>query len=135
MKRVSIFVLSVVLLHGGVAWALESCLHRDNRSQYEALEHQIDARDLSSQDNTTDPSVPIFHCTSSNEQVGPGVRVASAQLAPSSKGVPLQASLHLDVVEPASGNNLWLEALFKKIVTFSLPIDLARHLFLSVLQI
>jgi len=32
-------------------------------------------------------------------------------------------------------NDLWLEAVFKSIVTFSSPIDLARHLFLSILQI
>jgi len=62
-------------------------------------------------------------------------RVALAEIPRSSKVIPLeQASLH-GAFSAALGNGLWLDAVFRRIVTISLPINLSRHLFLSVLQV
>jgi hypothetical protein len=67
--------------------------------------------------------------------VGPAARIASLEIPRSDKGVALHMLSFPDAVSAALKNNLWLDAVFRRIVTISLPIDLARHLFLSVLQI
>jgi hypothetical protein len=67
--------------------------------------------------------------------VGPAARLASAEIPRSDKGVAIYMVSLRDPVSAMLRNNLWLEAVFKRIVTVSVPIDLARHLFLSVFQI
>jgi hypothetical protein len=79
--------------------------------------------------------VPVIHCTLRIHQVGPAVQVASAGILRSDKSLALHAAFLPDAVAAVLRNDLWLEALFKKILTFSLPNDLSRHLFLSILQI
>jgi len=135
MKSASILILSVLFLYAGVAWALEACLQHDGYSRHAATEHHLDSHGVSSQDNSIDPVVPIFHCTSVNEQVGPGLRVASPEIPRSDKGLALHAAFLPDAAAALLRNDLWLEAFFRQILTFSRPIDVARHLFLSILQI
>jgi len=53
----------------------------------------------------------------------------------SDKGVALDMVFLPYAVSATLRNDLWLEAVFKRSGTFSLPIDLARHLLLSILQI
>jgi len=67
--------------------------------------------------------------------VGPAGRIASAEIPRSDKGVALDMVSFPYAVSATLRNDLWLEAVFKRIVTVSLPIDFARHLFLSVIQI
>jgi len=66
------------------------------------------------------------------QQVGPAILATSVELSRPNKAVVLHPSLFSEALAPVFRNSLWLEALFKKIVTFSLPVDLARR---SVLQI
>jgi hypothetical protein len=80
-------------------------------------------------------SVPVIHCTSVSEQIGPAALMASIEVRHSDKGIALDAVSYPYVLSAARPNTLWLDALFRKAVTISLPNDLARHLYLSVLQI
>jgi hypothetical protein len=135
MKRFGIIVLSILVLYAGVAWVLEKCLRHDDHLDHAVSDHHSDSQTLSSHDDSRDPSVPVIHCTSMSEEVGPAVRVVSAEIRRSDSGASLHAVSSTDALSARLKNDLWLEALFKKLLTFSLPIDPSRHLLLSVLQI
>jgi hypothetical protein len=68
-------------------------------------------------------------------QIGPAAAVASFTLLRLGKVVPLHVSLLPETISPETKNNLWLNSLFRRILTFSFAFDRTRHLFLSVLQI
>jgi hypothetical protein len=78
---------------------------------------------------------PSFTVRPPEQRLGPALQVASPNL----NRFELVSSVHpSSFPEPGSlvsKNRLWLEALFKRIRAFSLPNDLARHLFLSILHI
>ena len=136
IKRLLIILLSLLFVHGNIAWAFAACLHRDHHSNHATSgHHHSDFKSSTGDDDPQDPSVAVIHCASLVHQIGPAVQVTSASLKSSSVGFLLQQSLFLEMVPLVFANNLWLEALFKRIVTFPLPIDLSRHLFLSVLRI
>jgi|SRR6266568_7859392 len=134
VRSCGIFVLSLLFLHSAVWAALERCLH-DHDSGYTVAEHDHESQTRHQHGDSRDPSLPIIHCTSLMQQVGPAVLAASVELSRSDKGIALHVSLVPNAVSATFENSLWLEALFKRILTFSLPADLARHLFLSILQI
>ena len=136
MKRVWIFLLSLLLIYGGVAWAVEACLRHDQHLHHELSEHRFSSQAAETGDESYDRSLPVIHCAPISQHVGPAARAASIEIPRSDATIALHpASLPNALSTLASNENLWLEALFKKLVTFSPPIDLARHLFLSVLQI
>ena len=134
LRSCGIFVFSLIFLHSSIWATLEKCLHNDRELGHAVAEEEHESETPQARDSR-DSSLPIIHCTSLMQQVGPAVLAASVELSRSDKGIALHASLLPEAVAAVFGNNLWLEALFKKIITFSLPINLARHLFLSILQI
>lgn len=134
MKRFIIILLSVLVLYAGVAWALEACLRHDGHFDHATPERRSDSSALVSHDDSRDPSVPIIHCTSATQEMGPMARVASVTISRSDKIIPLDTAF-LHGARSALGSGLWLDALFKRATAFPSPINLARHLFLSVLQI
>jgi hypothetical protein len=81
------------------------------------------------------PSGSNIHCATGEQRLGPALQVASVNL----KRFDLITYVHVSFVSeptsPAFRNSLWREALFKRSLAFSLPNNLARHLFLSILQI
>jgi len=135
LRSCGIFVFSLIFLHSSIWATLEKCLHNDRELGHAVAEHDHESQTRHQHGDSQDPSLPTIHCTSVMQQVGPAVLPASVELSRSDKGIALHASLLPEAVAAVFGNNLWLEALFKKIITFSLPINLARHLFLSILQI
>jgi len=135
VRKLSVVCLSLFLTYAGVAWALEACLRHDGHSDHSTFENHSDSHSSVGHDHSPDPSLPIIHCTSVTHQVGPAARIASAEIPRSDKGVALDVVSYPYAVSATLRNHLWLEAVFKSIVTFSSPIDLARHLFLSILQI
>ena len=135
MRKLSVVCLSLFLTYAGVAWALEACLRHDGHSDHSTFENHSDSHSSVGHDHSLDPSAPIIHCTSVVHQVGPAARIASAEIPRSDKGVALDMVFFPYAISAPLRNDLWLEAVFKRIVTFSSPIDLARHLFLSILQI
>ena len=135
MRKLSVIFLSLFLTYAGVAWALEACLRHHGHSDHSAFENRSDIHAQVGHDHSQDPSLPIIHCTSVTHQVGPAARIASAEIPRLDKGVALDLVSFPYTVPATLRNDLWLEAVFKRIVTFSSPIDLARRLFLSILQI
>jgi hypothetical protein len=135
MTRFAVILFSLVLVYGEVAWALGKCLSHDDQH-----EHLLEDRDHHSRGSTIlndsrDSSWPVIHCAPMSDEVGPAALLAPTEIRRSEKSVSLHAASPREALSAVLRNDLWLEALFKGIVTFSLPIDIARRLFLSVLRI
>jgi hypothetical protein len=135
LKRCGMVALSIAVLYAGVAWTMEKCLRHDGHSEHVAIENHDQTQAAWESDRSQDASVPVIHCAPLSAEIGPAARAASAEIRRSDRGVSLHAASPTDVFFAVLRNDLWLEALFKRIVTFSLPIDLPRHLVLSVLRI
>ena len=139
MRRLRAIFFSFVLVYAGAAYALVACLvnHRDHehRASHEVDESSVNHHAMTEASSSQDSSAPVIHCTPLNQQVGATARTASFELTRSDRITPLHAASFPEPLSPALKNNLWLEALFKKILTFSLPNNLSRHLFLSILRI
>ena len=134
LRICAVIVLSVALMYSGVAWAVNNCLREHAHSEHEAAEHHHHEQDSESHKDSHDPSNPIVHCASLFHYAGPSAVVASFNLFRSGKALPLHVSLVPDAFFPDIKTNVWLQSLFKRILTVSFPID-RPHLFLSVLQI
>jgi hypothetical protein len=135
-KSCMVVGLAIIFLYSGVAGAVASCLGHDHHLDFRASEqhhqHQVSRNN---HEDPHDPSLPVIHCTSVSHQAGPAVRGASIELTQFTKGLRFQTSLLPQALSPVFGNSVWREAVFRKVLPISLPADLARHLFLSVLQI
>jgi hypothetical protein len=136
MRKITAILFSFFLVYAGAAEALKDCLSHEDHSDHHHFEgHHSDSGISVTHDHSQSPSWPIIHCTTPEQRLGPALQVVSPNLI----RFDLVTSVHLSFVpepaSPTSRNGLWREALFKRILTFSLPNDLARHLFLSVLQI
>jgi hypothetical protein len=136
MRKITAILFSFFLAYAGAAEALKGCLSHEDHSDHHHFErHHSDSGNSVTHDHPRSPSWPIIHCTTIEQGLGPGLQVASAKLSRLDQITSVHASFLREPVSPASRNNLWREALFKIILTFSLPNHLARYLFLSVLQI
>lgn len=135
MKRIWILVLSLLLLYGGVAWAVGACLQDDRHVDHTPSGHHSNLPVLGSHVDSQDSSVPAIHCAPVSQPVGPAARVASPEIPRSNKSVALHAELLPGALSTALEKGLWSESLFKKLVMFSSPIEPERYLFLSVFRI
>ena len=135
VKSCVVIALCFAVLYAGVAWAMERCLRHESDPEQFAMGDRHDSNSASEFNHSQDPSGPIIHCALVSEQVGPAARGASAEVSRSDRGVGLRGVSIPLALFTVPRNDLWLEALFKRIVTFSRPADLARHLILSVLRI
>jgi hypothetical protein len=135
VRKLTVIILSLFLMYAGIAWVFEACLSPDGHSDHSAFENRSDFHVEVGHDHSQDRSLPIIHCAPVTQEVGPAARIASGEMPRSYKSVALYMVPFPYAVSAALGNDLWLDAVFKRIVTFSLPIDLARRLFLSILQI
>jgi hypothetical protein len=136
MRKITTILFSFFLVYAGAAEALKGCLTHEDHSDHHHFEgHHSDSGISVTHDHSPGASWPIIHCTTPEQRLGPALQVVSPNLI----RFDLVTSVHLSFVpepaSPASRNNLWREALFKRILTFSLPNSLSRHLFLSILRI
>jgi hypothetical protein len=134
MRRFTVILFSFFLLYAGAAQALGPCLDDDGHHDHPFKGHHSDSHGSLNHDHSADPSWPVIHCPL-EEKLGPAIQVAPPKLGHLDKVTSLHAPFLPEKASSTFKNSLWLEALFKRILTFSLPDDLARHLFLSVLQI
>src|SRR4029453_16138364 len=135
MRKITAILFSFFLVYAGAAEALKGCLSHEDHSDHHFEGHHSDSGISAAHDHSRSPSWPIIHCTTMEQRLGPALQVASANLNRLDQITSVHASFLREPASPASRNNIWREALFKIILTFSFPNDLARHLFLSVLQI
>jgi hypothetical protein len=141
MRRflVSLFCLFFLLSGPISAWA-ECFRHshgivEEQQHHHHFNGHHFDSGISATHDHSRSPSWPIIHCPTAEQRLGPALQVVSPNLNRFDLITSVHASFIPEPASPASRNSLWLEALFKRILAFSLPNDLARHLFLSILQI
>ena len=136
MRKITVILFSFFLVYAGAAEAFKDCLtHEDNSDHHHSEAHYADSGISVTHDHSRSPSLPIIHCATMEQRLGPGLHVASSKLIRLDKITSSHVSFLREPASAVSRNNLWREALFKIILRFSLPNDFARHLFLSVLQI
>jgi hypothetical protein len=135
MRQIAAILLSVFLVYAGAAEALKACLSHDDHSDHQFEGHHFDSGISATHDHSRSPSWPIIHCPTAEQRLGPALQVASAKLSRLDQVTSVHGSFLPEPASPVFRNSVWLEALFKRILAFSLPNDLARHLFLSILQI
>jgi len=135
MKRIAVILFSLVLIYGGVAWALGKCLTHDDQH-----EHSVEDRDSHSRGSTIvrdsrDSSRPIIHCPSAEIRIGPAAQSGSAHLNRGHIVTTIHAPLFYQPASPTFRNSLWLDAVFRRDLAFFHPDELGLHLLFSVLQI
>jgi hypothetical protein len=135
MTRLAAILFCFFLVYAGAAEAFKGCLGHDVHSDQHLDGHPYDSANSVTHDHSSRPSWPAIHCPTSEQRLGPALQVASTNLYRFDRVASFHSSFILEPGSPVSKNSLWLEALFKKILALSLPKDLARHLFLSILQI
>jgi hypothetical protein len=135
MNRLTVVLLSFLLVYAEAAHALIACLGHDGHFDHHFESHHSDSGISATHDHSRSSSWPFIHCPTPEQRLGPAMLVGSLNLNRFDLVTPVHASFVPERASPVSRNSLWLEALFKRILAFSLPNDLARHLFLSILQI
>jgi hypothetical protein len=135
MRQITAILFSFFIVCAGAAEALKGCLGNDGHSDHQFEGHHFDSGMSATHDHSQTPSWPIIHCTTTEQRLGPALQVASAKLSRLDQVTSVHASFLPEPASPPFSNSLWREALFKRILAFSFPNDLARHLFLSILQI
>jgi hypothetical protein len=135
MKRIAAIAFSFFFLYAGAVQALTVCLHHHSHFDHAAEDHHSDSHALTSHDDSRSPSWPAIHCPSTEDRIGPAVLVASVKLSRLDRMQFVHAFFLPETAASAFRDSAWLQALFRRILTFSLPNEFARHLFLSVLQI
>ena len=134
LRICAIIILSVALMYSGVAWAVNNCLREHAHTEQDVPEHHHHEHDSDNHKDSQGPFNPIIHCTSLFNHTGPSAVVASFNLFRSGKALSLNVSLVPDLVFPEIETNVWLQSLFKRVLTVPFRTD-RPHLFLSVLQI
>ena len=136
LKIFAVLALSIALMYSGVAWAIDNCLrdaghsHDDAGAEHDHAPHHSDHNRPS-----RDSSDPILHCTSLFPETVPATVVKAFTLAEAGKVLPLYIAADLGAITQSGHTNAWLQALFKRTLTFSSLFDRTRYLSLSVLQI
>lgn len=134
MKRLSIIILSFLVLNAGVAWALESCLHLHahlHQSDSSSIErHWADGLPFSDSDSEdrldSDPHCIYFHL-----QLDPGISMPTTQAGLFAGGIALNGPALPESLAP----NLWSTAVFRRVSSFPSLSGLSHYLFFSVLRI
>ena len=135
-KHSALFVLSVAVLYSGVAWAFEPCLRSVEHPHSGEPQHHHDDTQATPEDNSQLPAAPIIHCTPIVLQIAPAEPVKPFGFPDQAKSIPHQAySFSVSTNSPHSKDCLWLEAVFRRGLIFSLSNSPALHLFLPVFQI
>jgi hypothetical protein len=135
MRRLAASLFCFFLIYAGAAEAFKECLGHEDHSDHHFEGHHSDSGMSTTHDHHQSPSWPIIHCPTTEQRLGPALQAASLNLNRFDLVTSVHSSFVPEPVSPAARNSLWREALFKRILAFSLPNDLARHLFLSILQI
>jgi hypothetical protein len=134
MRRLAASLVCIFLIYAGTVEALNGCLSHDGHSDHHLEGHYSDSGMSVTHDHSQSPSWPIIHCPTPEQQLGPAIQVVLPNVNRFDPVMPVHPSFVPEPFSPVSKNGLWREALFKRILTFSLN-DIARHLFLSILQI
>ena len=133
MRRIVAGLFSLLLAYAGAAHALERCLAHDHSNH--ALEDQHSQSAIAANhEHSEDPSWPVIHCPTAEKRLGPALQVAALKFNRSNSVLTVHPAFLPETAFLKFRNGLWLEAVFRGRFV-SLPTDLPRYLFLSILQI
>jgi hypothetical protein len=136
MKRIAAILFSLVVVYGGVAWALEKCLSHDHQH-----EHSIDTPSHPYSDGWTtldsfrESSWPVVHCPPPQMRIGPAAQSGSIQLNRVLRVSTFDAAPLYKPESLTFRRGLWLDAVFRRTPISVYPQDLGSHLFFSILLI
>lgn len=137
MRRALTWLVALLFLYSGVAWALENCLrnldHIDHKSG--EFSHGADSG-LASDVDPEGHSETKLHCLAADEQIGPAGRSASTpRLGPSSRATLLKVLFSSATLAAVSERKIWLRAFPEKFAPFSFLAASPLHVILSVFLI
>jgi len=135
MKRGAVILFSLVLVYGGVAWALGKCLGHESHHRHSIEDRESHTHDATILNHSRDPSALVIHCPPAEMRIGPAAQSGPSHLSRWNGVTTAQAHSFDKRASPTFRNSLWLDAGFRRILAFSYLDDLGRHLFFSVLQI
>jgi hypothetical protein len=135
MKRIGVIVLSIFVLYGGVASALEKCWAREGHADHLASETHHDSYSSLGHSHPSDDSVSLIHCCSFGNRVGPATKTAATNLHRPIEGVSLDKAHSILSTASMELSLTRLLIFLRRILTFSFYSDLGQHLLLSVLRI
>lgn len=138
MKRLSIVILSFLLLNAGAAWALENCFHlHDHLHHSDSLSTEPHGGDDSLFSNSTSPDRLDRdpHCSYLHSQSDTAIVLPATQVGLFAGGAALNESASLASIVQSETGDLGLRGAFKRFLSFPALRDLSHHLFFSVLRI
>ena len=135
LRSCAIIALSLALLYSGVAWAMAACFDNESHSEHVVMEDHHHSRTTWGSSHSDDPFLPIVHCASVTQELGPVARAASTEIGRVDRAVAFHSALPAATLYTVIGNDLWLDAVFRRAAAILLPSDFSRHLFLSTLRI
>jgi len=133
MRRIVAGLFSLLLAYAGAAHALERCLAHDH-SNHALEDHHSQSAIAADHEHSQDPSLPVIHCPTAEKRLGPALQVPALKLNHLNSVPAVHAAFLPETAFLTFRSGLWLEAVFRGRFV-SLPTDLARYLFLSILQI
>lgn len=134
MKRRGIIILSIFVLYGGLASALDGCWDRGDQADQLASETHHDSHSSLRHTHPSDDSFSLIHCCSFANRVGPATKTAVTRLPRPIEEISLDRYRSvLPVSVGLSGSGLLIS--LRRNLTFSFSAGIPHHLFLSVLHI
>src|SRR5262245_49887659 len=118
MRKITVILFSFFLVYAGVAEAFKDCLtHEDNSDHHHSEADHDDSGISLTHDHSQSPSLPIIHCATMEQRLGPGLHIASAKLIRLDQITFIHVSFLREPASPVSRNSLWREVLFKIALT------------------
>lgn len=138
MKRLGVLILCFFVLYAGVAWALERCLHPDDRFDHSASlssgPHRGDhwsSSDFDSPDRL-DAELP---CPYLHYQIDPGINAPVNHAGLFAGGIAWNSSVSEESGVSSETKALLLSPVFRSFPSFFFANGPSLHLFFSVLRI
>lgn len=139
MKRLSIIILSLLVLNAGAASALGSCLHLhdhfDHGGSLGTEPHHQGGNSLFSDSNSPDRLDLDIHCSYLHPENDTAIVTPTTQVGLFAGGAALNESRSLASIAQNETGDLWLRGVFRRLLSFPALRDLSHHLFFSVLRI
>ena len=138
MERLSIIILSLLVLNAGAVSALGSCLHLhdhfDHGDSLSTEPHHGDNWPVIDS-NSPDRLDWDIHCSYLHSRSDTAVAPPATQVGLFAGGGALNESAWLASIARSEAGDLWLRSVFRRFLSFPALRDLSHHLFFSVLRI
>ena len=135
MKRIAAILLSLVLLYGGVTWALGRCLTLGDGHEHASQEEGSHSHATASLDYSHDLFAPFFHCPTPDLRIEPAAQGGTARLKRTQRVSAGQLAWLYEPSQTSLRNGRQPDAVSRPDLVFSQAGGGGRHLLFSILQI